>query len=181
MADNSPATDEAPEAQVTFNVKSSSDQKHTFTLPLSTTVGDLKTRLAQPEYAAVPADRQRLIYSGRILKDGDTLEQAKVKDGNTVHLVKSAASNARQNPSGAQTSPAAQVPTNIAAGTGNSPFAQLTGARHAGFHGLPDVGLFGPDGGVRTAPGAPVERRVQQANSFPPRWVRRRASTTSPT
>lgn len=157
MADSNPAAaaDEAPEPQVTFNVKSSSDQKHVFTLPFSTTVGDLKSKLSSSEHADIPADRQRLIYSGRILKDADTLADVKVKDGMTIHLVKSAASNARQYPAssssgttsdGVGATPA--VPTNIAAGTGNSPFAQLTGARHAGFHGLPGAEMFGPDGGV---------------------------------
>ncbi|KAF2093379.1 hypothetical protein NA57DRAFT_48287 [Rhizodiscina lignyota] len=162
MADSNPATaaDEAPEPQVTINVKSGSDQKHVFTLPLSTTIGDLKSKLSSSEYADLPADRQRLIFSGRILKDHDTLEQVKVKDGHTIHLVKSAASNARQNPasspsagaSSAGTTPTPAVPTNIAAGTGNSPFAQLTGARHAGFHGLPGAEMFGPDGGMGAPP-----------------------------
>lgn len=152
MADNAPATEPTEEgsvAQVTFNVKSGSEQKHVLTLPLSTTIGDVKEKLSKPEYADIGVDRQRLIFSGRILKNEDTLEQAKIKDGHTVHLVKSAASNARA--AGEQSSgaaPAPNVPTNMAAGTGNSPFAQLTGARHAGFHGLPDAGMFGPDGGV---------------------------------
>lgn len=158
MADN-PATsamdtEENAEPQVTITIKSGSDQKIVLTLPLSTTVGDLKTKLASSEHADVPVDRQRLIFSGRILKDPDTLEAVKVKDGNTIHLVKSAASNARQNPAtaspsstAASTGPAPAMP-NMAAGTGNSPFAQLTGARHAGFHGLPGAEMFGPDGGV---------------------------------
>lgn len=160
MADN-PATsamdtEENAEPQVTITIKSGADQKIVLTVPLSITVGDLKAKLAAPEHADVPVERQRLIFSGRILKDHDTLEAVKVKDANTIHLVKSAASNARQNPAnaspagtGANVGTAAQpaVPS-MAAGTGNSPFAQLTGARHAGFHGLPGAEMFGPDGGV---------------------------------
>ena len=156
MADEAPAADEAP---ITFNIKSSSDAKYVLTVPLSTTVLDLKTRLSGPEYADLPAERQRLIYSGRVLKDGDTLGSYKIKDGHTVHLVKGAASNVRQNPanqgssatagSGTGSTPAAAgVPTNIAAGTGNNPLAGLTGARYAGFAQLPGAGIFGPDGGV---------------------------------
>lgn len=156
MADDATASTE--EGQVTFNVKAANDQKHVLTLPSATTIADLKQKLSSSEYADIPAERQRLIYSGRVLKDVDTLGGVKIKDGHTVHLVKGAASNARQNPAnqgtsstsgGTGTTPTPQVPTNIAAGTGNNPLAGLTGARYAGFHGLPSMDTFGADGGVR--------------------------------
>lgn len=150
-----PIADEAP---ITFNVKSSSDAKYVLTIPLSTTVLDLKTKLSTPDYADIPPDRQRLIYSGRVLKDPDTLASYKIKEGNTVHLVKGAASNQRQNPANqgsstttgtaGQSSESQGVPANLAAGTGNNPLAGLTGARYAGFAQLPGAGMFGPDGGV---------------------------------
>ncbi|KAL8691697.1 MAG: hypothetical protein Q9218_003134 [Villophora microphyllina] len=159
MADDA-AVEEAP---ITFNIKSSSDAKYVLTLPLSITVLDLKNKLATSEYADIPPERQRLIYSGRVLKDGDTLASYKIKEGNTVHLVKGAASNQRQNPanqssstdtgtSGAATG-AQGVPTNLAAGTGNNPLAGLTGARYAGMAQLPGAGMFGPDGGMGAPPG----------------------------
>ena len=154
MADDAATTtDESP---VTFNIKSSSDAKFVLTLPLSITVLDLKNKLAGADYADIPPERQRLIYSGRVLKDPDTLASYKIKEGNTVHLVKGAASNQRQNPTNSSTSAATPgtpsassgVPSNIAAGTGNNPLAGLTGARYAGFAQLPGAGMFGPDGGV---------------------------------
>jgi ubiquilin len=147
MADDSSSTDEVP---ITFNIKSSSDAKFAITLPLNTTVLDLKKKLAEPEFADIPTDRQRLIYSGSILKDGETLGHYKIKDGNTVHLVKSAASNQRQNPTSSTASgQAAGVPTNFATGTAaGDPLAGLTGARYAGLAQLPGAGVFGPDGGV---------------------------------
>lgn len=146
----------AEEAPITFNIKSSNDAKYVLTMSLSLTVLDLKTKLASADYADIPPERQRLIYSGRVLKDPDTLSSYKIKEGNTVHLVKGAASNQRQNPANAGTSAAATgttpgssgVPSNIAAGTGNNPLAGLTGARYAGFAQLPGAGMFGPDGGV---------------------------------
>ncbi|KAF3002551.1 hypothetical protein E8E13_007647 [Curvularia kusanoi] len=157
MADD--ATAPADEGQITFNVKAANDKKHVLTLPATTTVADLKNKLSSSEYADIPADRQRLIYSGRVLKDPDTLGGVKVKDGHTIHLVKGAASNARQNPANQGTStssgtgtPTPQVPTNIAAGTGNNPLAGLTGARYAGFHGLPSMDTFGADGGMGPPP-----------------------------
>ena len=150
MADDTPA-DEAP---VTFNIKSSSDAKYTLTIPLTTTVLELKQKLSTSEYADIPPDRQRLIYSGRVLKDPDTLGSYKIKEGHTVHLVKGAASNARQNPatqgssSTTGTIATPSVPSNLASGTGNNPLAGLTGARYAGFAQLPNQNMFGPDGGV---------------------------------
>ncbi|KAL8701087.1 MAG: hypothetical protein Q9224_000657 [Gallowayella concinna] len=153
----------ADEAPITFNIKSSSDAKYVLTLPLSTTVLDLKTTLSTSDYADIPTDRQRLIYSGRVLKDADTLASYKIKEGNTVHLVKGAASNQRQNPAdqgsststgtSGTTSSSQGVPTNLAAGTGNNPLAGLTGARYAGMAQLPGAGMFGPDGGMGAPPG----------------------------
>ncbi|CAG8401906.1 unnamed protein product [Penicillium salamii] len=163
MADDTAA---AEEAQITFTVKSSTDAKYTLTLPLTTLVSDLKQKLASSEHADTPAERQRLIYSGRVLKDTETLNAYKIKDGHTIHLVKSAASNQPRPNAAAQSSPAgattgatptpaaAGVPTNLAAGTGNNPLAGLTGARYAGFAQLPGAGLFGPDGGMGPPPDA---------------------------
>lgn len=153
MADDTATADESP---ITFTVKSSNDAKYTLTLPISTPVSELKEKLSSSEYADTPADRQRLIYSGRVLKDNETLGTYKIQDGHTVHLVKSAASNQQAAPSQSTStsapsgSPAttAGVPTNLAAGTGNNPLAGLTGARYAGFAQLPGAGMFGPDGGV---------------------------------
>jgi ubiquilin len=136
---------------ITFNVKAANDAKYVITLPTTSTVADLKTKLSTSEFADIPTERQRLIYSGRVLKDADTLAVTKLKDGHTIHLVKGAASNARQNPASSSTpggSAVPAVPTNIAAGTGNNPLAALTGARYAGFHGLPSASSFGADGGV---------------------------------
>ena len=156
MADESTA-DETP---ITFNVKSSSDAKYVLTVPLTMTVIDLKNKLSGSDYADIPPDRQRLIYSGRVLKDADTLSTYKIKEGNTVHLVKGAASNQRQNPasqgsanaSGTGAQPATGVPSNLAAGTGRDPLAGLTGARYAGYAQMPNANMFGPDGGVSLSP-----------------------------
>lgn len=155
------AAAEDSEKQITFTVKSSSDAKYVLTLPSQTTIADLKQKLSSEDYASIPVERQRLIYSGRVLKDPDTLGGCKIKDGHSVHLVRGAESNQRQNPanqggaaaaSGAG-NPAARVPTNFAAGTrASDPLDQLTGARLAGFHGLPSRDAFGPDGGLGPRP-----------------------------
>jgi ubiquilin len=140
----------ADEALVTFTIKSSSEAKYNVTLPLSATVLELKAKLSTSDYADLPSERQRLIYSGRVLKDADTLGSYKIKEGHTIHLVRGADSNQRQNPAnqGTASNATAQAPANLAAGTGNNPLAGLTGARYAGFAQLPNQNMFGPDGGV---------------------------------
>ena len=184
-----PATqsqEDAPSDTININIKSST-AKYSFSVALSMTVGELKEKLSSPEYANLSAASQRLIYSGRVLKDSDTLESHKVKDNNTIHLVKSAPSNQRQNPTGQPSSNAAGeptsgsnvprptgVPSNIAAGTGNNPLAGLTGARYAGFAQLPGVGMFGPDGGVSNVATAEMTILLTQKCN---RWDHRRTRT----
>lgn len=151
------AMSDESEQQLTFTVKSSNDAKYAITITANSTVTQLKEKLATSDFADIPTERQRLIYSGRVLKDHETLSSYKIKDGHTIHLVKGAESNNRQNPANqggstpiAGAGSAANVPSNIAAGTGaHNPMAQLTGARYAGFHQLPGADMFGADGGVR--------------------------------
>jgi ubiquilin len=140
------------DAQITFKVKTSGDKQHAISMAESATVADLKAKLAGPDFEDIPPERQRLIYSGRVMKNEEPLGTYKIKPGNTVHLVKSAASNPTPAASSSSTSasaPAApQVPTNMAAGTANNPLAGLTGARYAGLTNLPSADMFGPDGGM---------------------------------
>ncbi|KAJ8058138.1 hypothetical protein OCU04_012995 [Sclerotinia nivalis] len=147
-------TSTAPEtdSQITFKVKTSSDGNHTITMAETASVLDLKTKLAGDDYEKIPVDRQRLIYSGRVMKNEEPLSTYKIKAGNTIHMVKSAQSNMAQNAANATAGAAAGVPTNMAAGTANNPLAGLTGARYAGQMGLPGAEMFGADGGMGAPP-----------------------------
>ena len=149
MADNA---ESSGDAQITFKVKTSSDSTHVITMPETATVLDLKTKLAGEDLENIAVERQRLIYSGRVMKNDDALSTYKIKHNNTIHMVKSAASNQQPNQSAstpAATSTSTPAPANMASGTANQPFANLTGARYAGFgNGLPGLDMFGPDGGV---------------------------------
>lgn len=149
MSDNAEGTSPA-DAQITFKVKASGEKNHQITMAETATVQELKTKLATEEYENIPVERQRLIYSGRVMKNEDTLATYKVKAGNTIHLVKSAASNPTPAPSASSSQPVPQaIPSNMAAGTsaGNL-LAGLTGARFAGHANLPSANMFGADGGV---------------------------------
>ncbi len=74
--------------EITITVKSSNDQKYNVTIDTSKTVLEFKQAIA--EKCDTAADRQRLIYSGKVLKDNDTLETYKIADGHTVHMVRGA-------------------------------------------------------------------------------------------
>lgn len=145
MADNAEGT---ADAQVTFKVKTGQDSNHVITMPESATVLELKTKLAGEDFENVPVERQRLIYSGRVMKNDDTLGTYKIKPNNTIHMVKSAASNPAPQPASSSTPAAPAVPSNMAAGTANNILAGLTGARYAGHINLPSRETFGADGGV---------------------------------
>lgn len=117
------------------------EQKHSVKTALLTPILEFKALVATE--TGVPADQQRLIYLGKVLKDHETLAFYKVQDGHAIHMVKSSA----KKPAASTSTPAA--PTNLAAGTAaNDPLAGLTDARYAGFGAqLPSTaGMFGPDG-----------------------------------
>ncbi|KAG6035008.1 hypothetical protein E4U41_006282 [Claviceps citrina] len=162
MADNAEL---GGDAQITFKVKTSSDRTHTITMSESASVLELKTKLAGEDFESIPIERQRLIYSGRVMKNDDSLGSYKIKNNNTIHMVKSAASNSTQQTSTSGSTPRA-VPENITAGTSpNDPLTSLTGARYAGHQiNLPGMDMFGPDGGM----GPPMdEERIQRMMSDP--------------
>lgn len=146
---------------IKVNIKSSGDKKYEVSVDPSSTIEDLKVIISSE--ADVPPERQRLIYSGKVLKDSETVASYKIQDGHTIHLVKSAAP--KSEPAGGSTTssgttqPPAQpansssVPSNLAAGQGSfNPLADLTGARYAGYTQLPSASMFGPDGGMGAFP-----------------------------
>jgi ubiquilin len=156
------------------------DKKYEFTVPVTLTVVELKDKIAAE--SDVPATSQRLIYSGRVLKDQDTLEHYKIKSGHTIHLVKSANSNARAAPAASATStntststsntnasgaPSSNnnngLPSNLAAGQGAfNPLAGLTDARYAGYGpALPSESMFGPDGGMQLPNEQDLDRMME--------------------
>ncbi|TQV96283.1 hypothetical protein V2A60_003296 [Cordyceps javanica] len=162
MADNAEA---GGDAQITFKVKTASESTHVITMADSASVLDLKTKLAGEEFENIPVERQRLIYSGRVMKNDDNLSTYKIKPNNIIHMVKSAASNQSQSTSSASAPAPQALPANMASGTANNPLAGLTGARYAGHQvNLPGMDMFGPDGGM----GPPMdEERMARMMSDP--------------
>ncbi|CAO1620713.1 unnamed protein product [Parajaminaea phylloscopi] len=131
---------------LTLNIKGPSEIKLAVAISTSATVRQLKEEIAK-EKPEVPADSQRLIYAGKVLKDDQPLSDYKVQPGHTVHLVKSASRSApvTGNPStsasttgstAAGSSAAQGVPSNFGAGQQftNNPLSALNRADLAGPH-----------------------------------------------
>lgn len=143
----------ADESQtITVNVKGPSEIKLSIEISLDSTVRGLKEKIAEKRND-IPADSQRLIYTGKVLKDEETLQNYKLQNNHTVHMVRSAsrsapstgnpasstatgASTAATAPSGATGSAAQGVPSSFGAGQafGSDPLAALNRADLAGPH-----------------------------------------------
>ncbi|KAJ1969396.1 hypothetical protein IWQ62_000649 [Dispira parvispora] len=120
--------------EISVNIKSSNESAFSVSLnPDATTVQQLKELIASK--ADIPVERQRLIYSGRVLKDAETLSGYKLSEGHTIHLVKGSAPTSSTTPS------TTTVPTTAAtsppADPMPNPFAAGAGAGAAG--GLPNL------------------------------------------
>ncbi|GLT26895.1 hypothetical protein SLA2020_019350 [Shorea laevis] len=113
-ADEEVSESSASEA-VTVNIRSSNGSKFSVKISLDSTVGSFKAVIAQN--SDVPADQQRLIYKGRILKDDQTLQSYGLEADHTVHLVRSFAPTTPNSTGG--TSPVAPSTTQSGLG-GNS-------------------------------------------------------------
>lgn len=177
-------------SDLTIHIKCSNDTKVSVTVSPTATIADLKklveSAIESTSVGPIPADSQRLIYAGRVLKDDQTVESYKMADGHTVHLVKmskvkteppapaapspvsTTAANAPAAPDNtpvtAGTSNGAQ-PFNMFAGTGNAAGAgagqQLPGLgafRGLGFEGLGGLGGLGGMGGLPPIDDAMMEQ-----------------------
>ncbi|GAA5898499.1 ubiquitin domain-containing protein DSK2 [Sporobolomyces salmoneus] len=143
---SSPSSSSSP--QLTLNIKGPSDVKLSITIEADATVEQLKQAIADKN-SDFPKDNQRLIFSGRVLKDDQVLASYGVKNGVAIHLVKGArpAGSTTTTPASRGTSEAAGVPSTFGAGQqvmGN-PLAPLMNAQYAGqlggFNPFAEMGL----------------------------------------
>jgi len=165
--------------ELTINIKFSNEKKLSVTLKTTDTVSVLKQKIAEQLKSTdtpLEPDQQILIYAGKILKnENETIESIKIKDGNTIHMVKAkpkqpkpaepaekkettssdattpAPSSATETPVSAQ--PAAPNPSPMA--SNDNPFSQLGGGLNpflnmgfnAGFNGVAQNPGSNPFGG----------------------------------
>lgn len=118
-------------ATMQVNVQASHDKKFPLEVVLSDSTDELKKKIGASQ--DIPPEEIRLIFSGRILKDTDTVESLKMTEGNVLHMVRSAkaAKPAATNPApqAAQPPVIPSLPTQGGAASGMSPnnLAQMFG------------------------------------------------------
>ncbi|KAF9575877.1 Ubiquilin-4 [Mortierella alpina] len=83
----------APQQAIVLTIRPSSGSTFTTAISTDSTVLQLKEKLAT---ADLPAAAIRLVYSGRVLKDEDQLSVYSIKEGHTIHMVKSATNRANE-------------------------------------------------------------------------------------
>ncbi|XP_024391182.1 ubiquitin domain-containing protein DSK2a isoform X1 [Physcomitrium patens] len=125
---------------VVVHVRSSNGNKFTVEVNLGATVLALKGLLV--EKSEIPADHQRLIYKGRVLKDEQTLSSYGLQSDHTVHLVRGAPTSSTS--AGADSPSPAPNPTSTPHPANPSGLGSMPGLGGMGFSGL---GL-GSDGGA---------------------------------
>ena len=109
---------------------------------VSMTVGQLKEMIAE-RCPTVPAELQRLIFAGRILKDFQTIEQCSIVDGATVHMVKGSARRTDPAPSAATTAAPSASSSSTASASSVPPMGGMGGGMPMGLGGLPMGGMGG--------------------------------------
>jgi ubiquilin len=133
--------EQAPEIQI--NVKGPSELKLQISITTDKTVLELKQAIAAK--SDVEAERQRLIYSGRVLKDDDLLSVYKIQSNHTIHMVKGVSRSTGGAPSSSGAPAAPQQPPPMQTGQNvHDPLTQLNG--HMGFGAMAGLNPFGEMG-----------------------------------
>ncbi|EIW87458.1 hypothetical protein CONPUDRAFT_116729 [Coniophora puteana RWD-64-598 SS2] len=165
---------DAPSTEIHINVKGPSELKLQITIATDKTVLELKQAIA--EKSDVEAERQRLIYSGRVLKDEDALSVYKIQSSHTIHMVKGVARSAGA-PSTApsagvtQPTPAQQLPTMQTGQNPHDPLTQLNS--HLGFGAM---GSFNPFAEMGLNPNDP---NMMQTMMNSPQFLQQMSSVMS--
>ncbi|CAN0926110.1 Ubiquitin domain-containing protein DSK2b [Linum grandiflorum] len=163
---------------VAVNVRCSNGTKFTVRTALESTVQAFKALLAQN--CDVPAEQQRLIYKGRILKDDQTLVSYGLQADHTVHMVRGFAPTSATPGSAPTPAPAATASQNAAPGvtrgvgsTEGGPFGGA-GIGSPLFPGLGFNALGGGTGGSANlfGTGLPEFEQVQQQLTQNPNMMR---------
>ncbi|XP_039684407.1 ubiquitin domain-containing protein DSK2b isoform X2 [Medicago truncatula] len=142
--------------EVNINVRCSNGTKYSVQVSLDSTVGSFKDLIARN--CDIPAQQQRLIYKGRILKDDQTLQSYGLEADHAVHLVRSFAPT---NASGGTNSSGTNTTTNDAAGAGANAAGGLGGLGF-GASLFPGLGANGTGRNTLFGEGFPDLEQMQQ-------------------
>ena len=153
------------DSKVKITVRQSSGDQFEVEIKTSESVMELKKACAEKQ-TAMAAEEMRLIFKGKILKDEMTLDEYKITDGMTIHLVKGKTAGGAQpaataSDSGASASTGAGaagagagIGLGAAGGAQPNPFAAMGGAGGNPYAGMGGMGGFG-GGGMPPGMGMP--------------------------
>ncbi|XVF16015.1 hypothetical protein REPUB_Repub09cG0205500 [Reevesia pubescens] len=164
--DNSASTEEVSQTNagngVNVNVRCSNGSKFSVQINLDSTVDSFKALLACN--CDIPADQQRLIYKGRILKDDQTLQSYGLEADHTVHLVRGFAPPTTTNAAGPISSGNSNTTQTNARAVGSDDAGALgTGGAGLGASLFPGLGTGGLGGNAGLfGAGLPDFEQVQQ-------------------
>ena len=157
---------------VNINVKLSTGKQVTVSIPtVDMTVAAFKTAAA--EIVDIPANLQRIVYRGKVLKDVDVLKALGVEDGHAVHVVRVAGAATDAAP---QVAPAAAAPAPTVTTDQHTTAAAPTTAPAPAPQANPYAALFGvpapaPQGPVANGPVAPfLSPFAQPAGGMMNQW-----------
>ncbi|KAA8535929.1 hypothetical protein F0562_028407 [Nyssa sinensis] len=158
--------------EVTVNIRCSNGSKFSVRTSLASTVGAFKAVLSQN--CEVPADQQRLIYKGRILKDDQTLDRYGLQADHTVHMVRGSAPAASTPTSGTATGGSPNTTPGVAQGVGSNEGGGFGGAGLGAslFPGLGFNALGGTGASGLFGTGLPEFEQVQQQLTQNPNMMR---------
>ncbi|KAM7523978.1 hypothetical protein LguiA_013880 [Lonicera macranthoides] len=172
MAGGDSVTSEGTESGggVTIHVRCTNGSKFSVQINLDSSVGSFKSVVA--EKCDIPAEQQRLIYKGRILKDDQSLKSYGLEADHAVHLVRGFNPSASTNAAGATTTGGPSPNPTAAPGLGSNESGAFAGAGLGAslFPGLGSNGLGGT-GGLFGA-GLPEFEQVQQQLTQNPNMMR---------
>jgi len=136
--------------EITINIRCTNGDKYSVKTTLNTTVEAFK--LLVEEVSSIPAAQQRLIFSGAVLKDHQTLESVKVSDGVSIHLVKGVAKKSAPAGNAAPSSSTTTGNSGASSQASSSAPPQSSSSQPTGPAGVPPVNPFAAFAGG--APGA---------------------------
>ncbi|XP_042066341.1 ubiquitin domain-containing protein DSK2b-like [Salvia splendens] len=156
---------------VNVNIRCSNGSKFSVKTTLELTVAEFKGVLAHN--CDVPAEQQRLIYKGRILKDDQTLASYGLQADHTIHMVRGSAPAAASSPAAVPTDAGNTNTTSATQGGGVNPGGTGVGTGASLFPRL-GLGGLGGTGGASGLFGAglPEFEQVQQQLTQNPNMMR---------
>nr|DAD41809.1 TPA_asm: hypothetical protein HUJ06_016132 [Nelumbo nucifera] len=170
--DSGDAADSGVGGGVNVNIRCSNGSKFSVQVNLESTVGAFKTVLAQN--CDIPAEQQRLIYKGRILKDDQTLESYGLQAEHTVHMVRGFAPSASTNTAAASNVGGPNTTTGVTRGVSSTEGGGFggVGLGTSLFPGFGINGLGGSGASGLFGAGLPEFEQVQQQLTQNPNMMR---------